>query len=89
MAELDPESMVSTTTEGFQKVKEGNYAFFWDTTVSRYKSIEDCELTEIGPRFDPKGFGIAVPPGATYREDLSMVILNLSDTGKLHELESR
>ncbi|XP_014768777.1 glutamate receptor ionotropic, kainate 2 [Octopus bimaculoides] len=89
MAELDPESMVSTTTEGFHKVKEGNYAFFWDTTVSRYKSIEDCELTEIGPRFDPKGFGIAVPPGATYREDLSMVILNLSDTGKLHELESR
>lgn len=89
MSELDPSTMVSTTAQGYEKVKKGNYAFFWDTTVSKYKTIEDCELMEIGPRFDPKGFGIAVPPGATYRDDLSMAILNLSDTGKLHELESR
>ncbi|XP_078325983.1 glutamate receptor 1-like isoform X4 [Crassostrea virginica] len=89
MSEVDPSSMVDDTDKGFQKVKEGNYAFFWDTTVNKYKTIEDCQFMEIGPYFDPKGFGIGVPPGAIYREDLSMAILKLSDTGMLHQLENK
>lgn len=89
MSEVDPSSMVDSTDEGFKKVKDGNYAFFWDTTVNKYKTIEDCQFMEIGPHFDPKGFGIGVPPGAIYREDLSMAILKLSDTGMLHQLENK
>ena len=89
MSEIEPSSMVADTEEGFRKVKEGNYAFFWDTTVNKYKTIEDCDFMEVGPPFDPKGFGIGVPPGATYREDISMAILRLSDRGTLHELENR
>ncbi|XP_061165234.1 glutamate receptor 2-like isoform X1 [Saccostrea echinata] len=89
MSEVDPSSMVDDTEEGFKKVKQGNYAFFWDTTVNKYKTIEDCQFMEIGPHFDPKGFGIGVPPGAIYREDLSMAILRLSDTGMLHQLENK
>ncbi|CAL1539084.1 unnamed protein product [Lymnaea stagnalis] len=88
MSEIDPDSMVHNTTEGFKKVKDGNYAFFWDTTVNKYQTIIDCEVMEIGPPFDPKGFGIGVPPGATYKEELSMAILRLSDRGRLHELET-
>lgn len=89
MSEVEPGSMVKDTEEGFLKVKEGNYAFFWDTTVNKYMTIMDCEFMEIGPHFDPKGFGIGVPPGATYREELSMAILKMSDTGLLHELENK
>lgn len=89
MSELEPDSMVDNTTMGFNKVKEGDYAFFWDTTVNKYQTIIDCDFMEIGPPFDPKGFGIGVPPGATYREELSMAILQLSDQGRLHELETR
>ncbi|CAG5127476.1 unnamed protein product [Candidula unifasciata] len=89
MSEIDPDSMVDNTTEGYKKVKEGDYAFFWDTTVNKYQTIVDCDVMEIGPAFDPKGFGIGVPPGATYREELSMAILKLSDRGILHELETR
>ncbi|XP_033742742.1 glutamate receptor 2-like isoform X2 [Pecten maximus] len=85
----EQDSMVDTTAEGFEKVKKGNYAFFWDTTVNKYMTIMDCEFMEIGPHFDPKGFGIGVPPGATYREELSMAILRMSDTGLLHELENK
>ncbi|XP_052795006.1 glutamate receptor 2-like isoform X2 [Mya arenaria] len=88
MSEIEPSSMVANTEEGFKKIKEGNYAFFWDTTVNKYKTIEDCDFMEVGPPFDPKGFGIGVPPGATYRDELSMAILRLSDTGRLHELEN-
>ena len=89
MSEITPSSMVESTEEGFQKVLEGNYAFFWDTTVNKYKTIENCSYMEIGPHFDPKGFGIGVPPGATYREELSMAILKLSDKGFLHQLENK
>ncbi|XP_060562525.1 glutamate receptor 1-like isoform X3 [Ruditapes philippinarum] len=89
MSEIEPSSMVKSTEEGFKKVKEELYAFFWDTTVNKYKTIENCDFMEVGPPFDPKGFGIGVPPGATYREELSMAILKLSDIGRLHELENR
>lgn len=89
MHEVDPDSMVPTATDGFEKVKQGDYAFFWDTTVNKYMTIEDCQLMEIGPHFDPKGFGIGVPPGATYRDELSMSILRLSDMGLLHALENK
>ncbi|NP_001191669.1 glutamate receptor 8 [Aplysia californica] len=89
MSELDPDSMVDNTTEGFKKVKDEDYAFFWDTTVNKYQTIMDCNMMEIGPAFDPKGFGIGVPPGATYREELSMAILQLSDRGRLHEIETK
>ncbi|KAK6173287.1 hypothetical protein SNE40_016767 [Patella caerulea] len=89
MSEIEPDSLVQNTTVGYEKVKNEDYAFFWDTTVNRYKTIKDCNVMEIGPPFDPKGFGIGVPPGATYREELSMAILRLSDTGKLHELENK
>ncbi|KAL4230474.1 hypothetical protein ACF0H5_010856 [Mactra antiquata] len=89
MSEIEPSSMVSSTDEGFKKVQNEQYAFFWDTTVNKYKTIENCNFMEVGPPFDPKGFGIGVPPGATYREDLSMAILKLSDRGRLHELENR
>lgn len=90
MSEIEPhESMVPNTSVGFNKVKKGNYAFFWDTTVNKYMTIKDCEFMEIGPHFDPKGFGIGVPPGATYREKLSMAILQLGDRGLLHQLENK
>lgn len=89
MSEIDAESMVDNTSMGFSKVKTEPYAFFWDTTVNKYQTIIDCDVMEIGPPFDPKGFGIGVPPGATYRDELSMAILKLSDQGKLHELETK
>lgn len=88
MSEIDPSSLVENTTVGFQKVKDETYAFFWDTTVTSYKTLTDCQLMTIGPNFDPKGFGIGVPPGATYRDDLSMEILRLSDSGTLHQLQN-
>ncbi|KAH3833479.1 hypothetical protein DPMN_106789 [Dreissena polymorpha] len=89
MSEIEPSSMVDTSEVGFKKVKEGNYAFIWDTTVNKYKTIEDCDLMEIGPPFDPQGLGISVPTGATYTEEFSMAILKLNDTGRISEMERK
>ena len=89
MSEIIPEALVNNTTEGLARVKEGNYAFLWDNSVTHYWATTDCSVTEIGPAFDPKGFGIAVPPGATYLEELSLAILKLSDSGKIIQLENK
>lgn len=83
------EAMVNTTEDGLAKVKEGNYAFLWDSTVTSYYAAVDCDFTEIGPSVDPKGFGIGVVPGAPYREELSLAILKLSDNGIINELENK
>ena len=89
MTELFPDAMVNTTQEGINRVKNEDYAFLWDNTVTSYIAATDCDFTEVGPPFDPKGFGIGVPPGATYREDLSLAILKLSDSGFISELENK
>ncbi|XP_076446947.1 glutamate receptor ionotropic, kainate 2-like isoform X1 [Babylonia areolata] len=89
MSVTDHDSMLENTSVAFTKVKEEDYAFFWDSTVNKYHAMKDCDLMEIGPRFSPKGFGIGVPPGATYREELTMAILRLSDQGRLQELKTK
>ncbi len=87
--ELTHGAMVGSTEEGLQKVREENYAFLWDDSVNSYKAATDCRYTEIGPSFDPKGFGIGTPPGASYRERLSMAILTLADKGEISRLENK
>lgn len=83
--------IVNSTEEGVKKVKEGNYAFLWDNTVLSFLTgeDEDCQFLEIGPPFDYKGFGIGVPPGAIYRDELSISILKLQDSGKINQLENK
>ena len=57
--------------------------------VTSYIASVECEFTEIGPPFDPKGFGIGVPPGAVYLEELSMAILKLGDEGLISEFTNK
>ena len=87
MSEIFPDAMVNSTEAGLKKVKEGNYAFLWDSTVTSYVAARNCGYTEIGPTFDHKGFGIGVPTGSIYLEQLSMAILGLGDEGKIAQME--
>ena len=89
MSEMDVGSIVDTLEDGVERVKQGDYAFLWDDATNSYITKTDCGLMEIGPAFDHKGFGIGVPQGANYRELLTMAILKMGDTGRLHELEEK
>ena len=80
---------VDNSSHGFDKVLNDNFALLWDNTVNRYKTIHDCRFYQIGPPIDIKGFGIGVPQGALYRENLSMVILKLKEEGMLDEMKNR
>ncbi|GFO15988.1 glutamate receptor 8 [Plakobranchus ocellatus] len=89
MSEMEQDSMVENMDEAIEKVKEGSYAFFWDTASIKYLTSIDCDLMEIGPPFDPKGIGIGVPTGASYVDQLSLAILSLSDSSRLQDLENK
>lgn len=91
MSSLEQSSMVNSSEEGFRKVKEsdGDYAFLWDSPVIQYRVTEDCEFIEVGQPFDSRGYGIGVPPRASFRDDLTMAILKLGERGELQVLEDR
>ena len=57
--------------------------------MTSYIAAVDCDFTEIGPPFDPKGFGIGVPSGAVYLDQLSMEILRLGDEGIIAQFTNK
>ncbi|XP_061165181.1 glutamate receptor ionotropic, kainate 3-like [Saccostrea echinata] len=85
----NPRNIVNTSADGYQRVRAGRYGFFWDSTVNSYKTNKECQLTTIGPEFAPRGYGVGVPPGATYLEELSINILRLGDNGFLDQLQQK
>lgn len=91
MSKVNPDGMVESSTQGFQRATaiDSNYAFIWDSSEVRQKVNEDCELVEIGQPVYYKSYGIGLPHGAVYRNMLNTVILQLTEDGKLHEMERR
>lgn len=85
----DKFSLVNSTEEGLRKVNEESYAFFWDSTVIKHMTSQNCDLMEIGPPFGPKGFGIGMPSDAKFKDEISLAILKLNDNGQLQKLENR
>ncbi len=70
-------------------MRQGGYAFIWDSPVIRHEISGDCDLMEIGEHFDLKGYAFAVKKKALYLEKLSMAILKLGDAGRLYHLERK
>ena len=83
------DSNVNSTAAGVELVRQGDYAFIWDSSVTSYVDGMNCDLTTIGPAFDHKGFGIALAPGTSYRDDISFAILKLNDEGLMATLQDR
>ena len=91
MTSVEPFSMVNSSEEGFRRVREGDgtYAFIWDAPVIKYQVAEVCDYIEVGRPFDSRGYGIGVHHGAAYRDDLTMAILRLGESGDLQNIENR
>ncbi|CAF0911622.1 unnamed protein product [Adineta ricciae] len=77
--------MVASSTEGINKVLQGNYAFLMESTTSEYNIMRNCELTSIGGLLDSKGYGFGVPQNSPYRDILSDTILKLQDEGVIQK----
>ena len=86
---LRPEVMVSTNSEGIQKVIEsdGKYAYMMESSSIQYIIERNCKVTQIGGNLDNKGYGIAIQPGTPYKPLIDSAILQLQEGGTLHKLK--
>ena len=71
------------------QVRKGNYAFIWDEPINKYIAMNHCDLMSTGEPFDEKGYGIGVPLGAAYRDQLTLAILSLGERGEIKKIEDR
>ncbi|KAH8020804.1 hypothetical protein HPB51_004626 [Rhipicephalus microplus] len=83
------DDLVSSNTEGVERVERGGYAFLMESASIEYVAQRRCELTQLRGLLDSKGYGIAMPQGSPYRSVLSSTILSLQESGTLQTLKDR
>ncbi|XP_031557000.1 glutamate receptor ionotropic, NMDA 1-like [Actinia tenebrosa] len=80
---------VKTDKEGIKKVKNGELsAFIWDSPFLYYEASNDCSLTTAGELFGRSGYGIGMPKGSPWSNEISLAILNFHESGVMEELET-
>ncbi|KAG9332819.1 hypothetical protein JZ751_014918 [Albula glossodonta] len=82
-------SCVATMEEGIRRAQEGNYAFIGesvslDLVVARY-----CNLARSQDVIGMRGYSIVAPLGSPLVKNLSVAILELSESGKLDFLRNK
>ncbi|KHJ97737.1 hypothetical protein OESDEN_02287 [Oesophagostomum dentatum] len=60
-----------------------------ESSMLEYAVERDCELMQIGGLLDQKGYGIGLPKGSPYREEISRAILQLQEKTVLTELKEK
>lgn len=84
---------VRSNEEGKDRVEQGNFAFFMESTSIEYITERNCNMTQIGSPLDSKNYGIGTrkhpPYKRPYRTLLSQAILQLQENGMLHVLKNR
>uniref|UniRef100_A0A8C6KKH7 Glutamate receptor n=1 Tax=Nothobranchius furzeri TaxID=105023 RepID=A0A8C6KKH7_NOTFU len=84
-----PSVFVKSTEEGIARVLNSKYAFLMESTMNEYHRGLNCNLTQIGGLLDTKGYGIGMPLGSPFREELSLAILQLQENNRLEILKRR
>ncbi|VDL79288.1 unnamed protein product [Nippostrongylus brasiliensis] len=85
----NPSLFVSSSKEGIARVKSSEYAYLMESSMLEYAVERDCELMQIGGLLDQKGYGIGLPKGSPYREEISRSILRLQEKTVLTELKEK
>ncbi|XP_075867668.1 glutamate receptor ionotropic, kainate 5-like [Nelusetta ayraudi] len=89
MYSKQPSVFVKSTEEGIARVLNSKYAFLLESSMNEYHRSLDCNLTQIGGLLDTKGYGIGLPLGSPYRDEISLGILQLQETNRLEILKRR
>ncbi|XP_077301068.1 ionotropic receptor 8a [Arctopsyche grandis] len=83
---------VKTSDEGFQKVNDhidADFAFIHDSSVIKYETSKNCNITEIGEVFGERPYAVAVQQGSRLQEDLAKVILQLQNERFFEDLKAK
>ncbi|XP_075256681.1 glutamate receptor ionotropic, kainate 5-like [Convolutriloba macropyga] len=82
-------SYVKSVREGYSWVVRGGYAFMWDAPVLEYQRKRKCSLTTVGKPFNKKNYAFAVPKKSPYKNEISLAILRLQESGRLEKLRQK
>ncbi|CAJ0596382.1 unnamed protein product [Cylicocyclus nassatus] len=85
----NPAYFVNSSKEGIARVKSSDYAYLMESSMLEYAVERDCELMQIGGLLDQKGYGIGLPKGSPFREEISRAILRLQEKTVLTELKEK
>ncbi|KAG7225257.1 hypothetical protein INR49_014652 [Caranx melampygus] len=89
MYSKQPSVFVKSTEEGIARVLNSKYAFLMESTMNEYYRSLNCNLTQIGGLLDTKGYGIGMPLGSPYRDEITLGILQLQESNRLEILKRR
>ncbi|XP_031431867.2 glutamate receptor ionotropic, kainate 5-like [Clupea harengus] len=89
MHSKQPSVFVKSTEEGIARVLNSNYAYLLESTMNEYHRQRNCNLTQIGGLLDTKGYGIGMPLGSPYRDEISLAVLQLQESDRLEILKRR
>jgi len=81
----DPENMVNSNDDGVDKVlaNRGGYAYIMESVRLEYEVARNCQLTQVGKMFWPRGYGLVLAPGSPYREELNQGIMRMQESGDM------
>ncbi|KAJ8371128.1 hypothetical protein SKAU_G00111560 [Synaphobranchus kaupii] len=82
-------SYVKTMDEGIRRVQEGTYAFIGESVSLDLTEARHCNLTRSQEVIGMRGYGIAAPLGSPMVKNLSIAILELSESGRLNYLRNK
>uniref|UniRef100_W5LH95 Glutamate receptor n=1 Tax=Astyanax mexicanus TaxID=7994 RepID=W5LH95_ASTMX len=89
MYSKQPSVFVKSTEEGIARVVNSKYAFLLESTMNEYHRSLNCNLTQIGGLLDTKGYGIGMPLGSPFRDEISLAVLQLQENNRLEILKRR
>ncbi|XP_051992525.1 glutamate receptor ionotropic, kainate 5 [Xyrauchen texanus] len=89
MYSKQPSVFVKSTEEGIARVLNSRYAFLLESTMNEYHRRLNCNLTQIGGLLDTKGYGIGMPLGSPFRDEITLGVLQLQENNRLEILKRR
>uniref|UniRef100_A0A8C7RV02 Glutamate receptor n=1 Tax=Oncorhynchus mykiss TaxID=8022 RepID=A0A8C7RV02_ONCMY len=89
MHSKQPSVFVKSTEEGIARVVNSKYAFLLESTMNEYHRRLNCNLTQIGGLLDTKGYGIGMPLGSPFKEEITLGVLQLAENNRLEILKRR
>ncbi|KAI2811088.1 hypothetical protein BLOT_002259, partial [Blomia tropicalis] len=84
----NPNALVGSAKEGFDRVNAGRYAFIVESTFAEYLSGLYCNLTTLYDtrQLYPRQFAIALPKGSPHLEAFNEAIRELKANGEIERL---
>ncbi|XP_059575340.1 glutamate receptor ionotropic, kainate 5 isoform X2 [Alligator mississippiensis] len=89
MQSKQPSVFVKSTEEGVARVLSSRYAFLLESTMNEYHRRRNCNLTQVGGLLDTKGYGIGMPLGSPFRDEITLAILQLQENNRLEILKRK